>query len=192
MKIIYRGGYNPNVEASIKKSFWYDYTSLINKIVNSGEKVAVVTLAKPDGYYDQFIRQHAKGVDIINSRKTSINWGDYAAVFLPGGDSSILYTELNNRGFALNKLKNDALVLGDSAGAYVLSSYFYYSPVGENRGKIIEFREGFNKELNIITIAHTNNPIYTNDILIAKVEKFAGSKNLKIIRLAENEEKSFI
>jgi hypothetical protein len=81
------------------------------------------------------------------------------------------------------------LLLGDSAGAYVLSSYFYDSPADENRGKIIKFYKGFVPRLKIITVAHTNNRVYTNPSLLEKVKNFAAKKDLKILTLKENREK---
>lgn len=61
MKIVYRGGYNKLDEESVKKSVIYDYEKLVKKAVGRGEKVAFVTLAKPDGYYHgAHLRQKGK------------------------------------------------------------------------------------------------------------------------------------
>lgn len=186
MKITLRGGYSKN---NTDKSFWYAYSHLIKESLGLGKRVALITLAKSDGQYDEHISNLPKGLEVIDSKTFDIEWDLFDVIFIAGGDSLNLFNNLKERGFSLEKVKDDAFILGDSAGAYILSSYFYHSPPGENRGKIIDFYKGFNPEANIITVAHKDNPVYTNEILLEKVNSFAKKHNLKIIVLAENEEK---
>ena len=100
-----------------------------------------------------------------------------------------LYEGLKKTNFSLNKLKKNVVILGDSAGAYVLSSYFYSLAPGKTRDNQIKFFPGFNPDAKVITVAHKNNPVYCNEILIANVNKFAKSKNVRVLMLNENEQK---
>lgn len=191
--IIYSGGWNKLSDTSVKASFMYTYHSVIKKAVSAGKKIAMVTLAKPDGYYNFLIDPlYREIVDVIDFTKTTVNWSGYDGIFMPGGNSAPLKEGLLKTGFNLNNLKQNVVVLGDSAGAYVLSSHFYQSPPGDLRGVKIEFLEGLNKQASLITIAHTNNPVYCNETLIKKVEAFAQQNKIKILQLRENEQKTFI
>lgn len=185
MKITLRGGYS---NENVKNSFWYEYSDLIKKYLESGKRVAVITLAKPDGHYNKYINELSKEVEVIDSKNLNVKWNDFDAIFIPGGDSLNLLNNLKKGDFSLKELKKNALVLGDSAGAYILSSYFYHSPPGEERGKVISFYRGFNLIAKVITVAHTNNPVYTNEMLLEKVNKFAKEHNLKVLMLEENQE----
>jgi len=189
MDIIYSGGWNNSLPESIQNSFVYTYADYIKEMVSSGKKAVFITLAKPDGYYDKLLKSACGEIEIINSKTPSPNWSLYDGLFIPGGNPAVLKKSLKNKGFQLNKLKKTALVLGDSAGSYILSSFFYSSPPGEKRGKKIKFLKGFNPQAKVITIAHTNNPFYCNQTLISKVEDFARKKGLYVLKLAENEQK---
>ena len=191
MKIIYSGGWNNRLEESIRASFLYSYHETIKKAISQGKKIALVTLAKEDGYYDHLINPiYAGVVDIIDTQTKKIKWDSYDGIFLLGGKASMLKTGLLNAKFSLSALKPDAVILGDSAGSHVLSSYFYISPVGPLRGVEIEFAEGFDPKVNLIQIAHKNNPLFCNDLLISKVTIFAKEKGLRVLILDENEQKT--
>lgn len=190
MKIIYRGGYNSTSEESIRASFWYEYEKFIEDKISSGSQVAVITLAKPDGTYQELLARLPKEVIVIDTKSQSLNWSSLDFIFIPGGNSFELHTGLKQSKFELDKLKDNAWILGDSAGAYVLSSYFYDSPPGDERGKEIEFYEGFNPASKNITIAHTNNPHFYNQLLLEKVNNLAEQYGLSVLMLKENEEKS--
>ncbi|HLL60212.1 MAG TPA: hypothetical protein VK338_00700 [Candidatus Nitrosocosmicus sp.] len=189
MKIIYSGGWNNDLDDSIKNSFIFTYSDTIHNAINSGKKICFVTLAKPDGYYNHLILPLYQNIDIIDSTKTSVDWSSYDGIFIPGGNSMYLKNGLLKINFQLSKLKEDVVILGDSAGSYILSSYFYQSPKGELRGIDIEFHEGFNLEAKVITIAHKNNPVYSPDILVQNVNVFAQEKGLTVLALNENEQK---
>jgi hypothetical protein len=186
VKIVYRGGYNKEI---VQNSLWFDYLEPVTQAVTSGQQVALITLAKPDGYFDNFVLQWPQSVQVINHQTPNSNWQDFDVIIIPGGDPLSLHDGLTSRNFALEKLKETAVVVGDSAGAYVLSSYFYNSPRGEERGKVIDFLPGFNPEAKVITVGHVNNPKYTNTLLLEKVNTFAQAKGLTVLKLNENQEK---
>lgn len=190
MKIIYSGGWNNKLDESIKASFMYTYNSTIKDAAAKGKKIAMVTLAKEDGHYDHLITPLYQGyVDVIDSKSQNVKWSSYDGIFMPGGKSSLLKSGLQKIGFDLKMLKKDVVLLGDSEGAHVLASYFYISPPGEMRGIEIEFTEGFNPDVKMIGIAHKNNPMYCNEILMSKVNAFAKEKGLQVLILSENEQK---
>lgn len=191
MKLIYSGGWNNKDEASIKASFMYSYHTVIKDAASSGKKIAMVTLAKEDGHYDNLIVPLYSGlVEVINIQTKSVEWDRFDGIFILGGKSSFLKTNLEKVGFDLKKLKDNVVVLGDSAGSYILSSYFYQSPPGERRGVDMVFMEGFNPGAKLITIAHKHNPVYCNESVISKVNAFAQEKGLKVLMLEENEQKT--
>ncbi len=190
MKIVYGGRCNKNSQESIRNSFIYTYQNVIKEAVGKGKKIAMVTLAQPDGYYNFLTKPLYQGIaDVIDSKKQNIKWSEYDGIFIPGGYTVLLLQRLIKTNFQLNQLKKDAAILGDSAGAYILSSYFYLSPHGPKRGIEMEFKKGLNPTVKLITIAHKNNPRHCNDILIRKVNEFAKEKNLKTLALQENEQK---
>jgi hypothetical protein len=130
MKIIYSGGYNKVLPESVQHAFFHTYHPTIKKAANNGKKIALVTLAKPDGYFDELILPLYSGlVDIIDNTKTgSVSWGIYDGIFILGGTMKLLFEGLQKSHFDLSQLKKDVVILGDSAGAYMLSSYYYDSP----------------------------------------------------------------
>jgi hypothetical protein len=56
----------------------------------------------------------------------------------------------------------------------------------------VNFYEGFNPESKNIYIAHSDNPYYTNDLLIQLVKDFATEHGLEVFSLKENEEKTLV
>lgn len=188
MKIVLRGGFSDMTDTR-SSSFWYKYKKRVEGWINEGKSVAVVTLAKPDGYYQEQLDMWPNDVNEINSKTLKVKWDKFDVIILAGGYPKALLDALKKRKFSLDKLKKSVFILGDSAGAYILSSYFYDTPPGEDRGKTIEFLKGFNLKGKIITVAHANNPKYTNSLLLKKVQKFAKEKGLKVLMLEENEEK---
>ena len=192
MKVVLRGGYNKLDEESFSNSFWYQYSSFVDELTEMGKKVAMVTLAKPDGVYDDLIQENMKGAEVIDSQVEKTSWGEFDAIFIPGGKNLKLRDGLKRLSFGLGVLKEGAFVLGDSAGAYMLSSFFFESPSGEDKGKTVDFYEGFNPQLKTITIAHADNSWHTNELLIEKVKNFAKERDLSVLKLKENEEKVFV
>lgn len=190
MKIIYSGGWDKTSQESIQNSFMYQYDKIINEAAASGKKIAIVTLAKPDGSYDAMIRLlFGNVVDIIDYKRRAPEWQIYDGIFILGGNAEMLKNGMVKAGFDMELLKPNAVVLGDSAGAYVLSTYFYQSPPGQLRGVDIDFIEGFNPEANLMVVAHKNNPDYCTPVLLKKVRLFTRELGLKLLILAENEQK---
>lgn len=188
MKIVLRGGYS-DVTNTRSSSFWYEYEAQVKNWVKKGKKIAVITLARQDGYFRDLLDEWPNEIEIIDSKSKNVKWSSFDKIFIPGGAMADLLRGLKSKEFSLDKLKDTAFVLGDSAGAYVLSSYFYDTPPGEDRGKVIKFVKGLNPKANIITMAHTNNPKYMNDLLTKKVRQFAKEKGLDVLMLRENQEK---
>jgi peptidase E len=184
MKIIYSGGYQKDLETSYKNSWWYRHAD----ILNSDIPMAVVTLAKPDGSYDKHLKQFSK-VKVIDRKVNSVDWAKYKAIFIAGGPTDTLKEELVKRDFALSKLDPDVLVLGDSAGAYIMCSYFFTDSDGDP-GKQVKFYDGFNSGAKNICIAHADNPYYTNESVINQVEALATKHGLEVFSLNENVEKT--
>jgi hypothetical protein len=182
MKIIYSGGYQKDLETSYKNSWWYRHTDILNSDIS----VAVVTFAKPDGSYDRHLKQFSK-IEVIDRKVSSVDWAKYKALFIAGGPTDALKDEIIKRDFSLDKLSPDATILGDSAGAYIMCSYFFTDSDGDP-GKQVEFHEGFNPAAKNICIAHADNPYYTNDLLISRVKDFANERGLEVFELKENEE----
>ncbi|NMC35760.1 hypothetical protein GYA49_01825 [Candidatus Beckwithbacteria bacterium] len=195
MKFVYSGGYNKYNLKSIKQSILYRYQKPIINTAKQGKKIAIITLAKPDNYYSQTIAKLYKHklIVIINSQNINkIGWSDFDVFLILGGDNLKLYNPLKKNEFSLNLLKSNVVLIGDSAGAFVLSSYFYDRDIDfENKysSENIKFFKGFYPESQVITIAHTNNPRYVNQKLITKTKVFAKKKHLKVLKLNENEEK---
>jgi len=191
MHLIYSGGYDKLSKKSVKNSFIYTFLPYLIKFKEAGKNIAFVTLAKPDGNFDDKIFPYYSNiVDIIDYTKIhSVKWITYDAIFIFGGDPVKLLDGLKESRFGLNQLKKEAIILGDSAGSYLLSTYFYNSPPGELRGEKIEFLEGFNPHAKIITVAHRNNSVFCNDKLLKKVNTFAKNKKLSVLILNENEQK---
>lgn len=191
MKIIYSGGWNDEHHESIHHCFLYSYQNNILKMQQNGKKVTLVTLAKPDGFYDDLIRSLYGNIEIINTASPHPDWSSYDGIFIPGGDTMALKERLIERNFSVAALKDSAIILGDSAGAKILAPYFFLSPKGERRGIDIEFIEGLYPRAKCIVIPHANNPLHYNDILITKIEAFAQSKGISVFKLNENEQKLF-
>ncbi|HET7528994.1 MAG TPA: Type 1 glutamine amidotransferase-like domain-containing protein [Candidatus Saccharimonadales bacterium] len=183
MKIIYSGGYQRELEASYKNSWWYRHAD----ILSSDIPTAVVTLAKPDGSYDQHLKKIPM-VEVIDRNTTSVDWAKYKAVFIAGGPTDVLREEMLKRDFDIRKLDHEAMVLGDSAGAYIMCSSFFTDSDGDP-GKKVEFYEGFNPGAKNICVAHADNPYYTNNLLIRQVTDFASEHSLEVVKLKENEER---
>lgn len=191
MKIIYSGGWNNENQESIHQCFLYSYQNGILKMRQNGKKVALVTLAKPDGYYDDVIRSLYGDIEIINTASPNPDWSSYDGIFIPGGDTIVLKNRLQEFNFSLGALKDSVMLLGDSAGAKILAPFFFLSPKGERRGIDIEFIEGLHPQAGCIVIPHANNPLHCNDILLSKIEAYAHSKGIGVLTLNENEQKLF-
>lgn len=180
-KFIYRGGYNPKDGNSVRSAYFYEYALTIKRILAEGKKVAFVTLAREDGYYDVRIKElFGELPTIIGRVSPPPAWNTYDLVVICGGDKKQLKTFLLEKKFSLSALHEDAVVLGDSAGAYMLSAYYY------DDGK---FEEGFYPESRLVVIAHANDPLHATPEKIEAVTTFASTHNLEMIFLKENESK---
>jgi len=190
LRIIYRGGYNKYNEESIKKSVVFDYKDIVKNLIKKDLKIAFVTLAKPDGYYEEMLSPFvSKHVDVIDSTfKGKILWPRYSLIFLLGGNQEMLKKGLVEGNFDVSELSSKNVIVGDSAGAFVMGSYMYINK-GKYPGENVIFEEGFYPNSNVIVIAHGNNQNYVSEKLVKKVEKFAQRKGIKVLKLNENEEK---
>lgn len=188
MKLIFSGGLNKYAPDGYQKSYFYKYTDKINKLIADGKKVCFVTIAKPDHFYDEhLLPQFGEKLDIIGDEAKNVDWSKYDLIFLCGGDTPKLKKGLLAKNFDFNSLKESVIVLGDSAGAMIMAPYFYDSDDRET----VHFVEGLYPASKTIVIVHTNNPHYCNDELVNEVEKFAKDKSLKVLKLAECEEKMY-
>ncbi len=184
MKLLYRGGLNKYDPEGWQKSYFYEYEDTYKRLISEGKKIAFVTFAKPDHFYDEYIiPQFGDAVDIIDNTSDDVNWSSYDLILLCGGDTVLLKKGLEAKNFDIAKLKPDAVVLGDSAGAMIMSPYFYDT---EDR-VTLDFHHGIYDENHTIVIVHTNNERYCNDELIEKVSSFANEHGLQVLKLQENE-----
>ena len=126
MKLIFRGGLNKNEPNGFEKSYLYEYSKTIKKLIAKGKKTCFVTMAKPNHYYDKhIIPQFGETVDIVGNKTKDINWRIYDLIFLCGGDTIPLKDGLQRKRFDFGVLKKDIVILGDSAGAMLMAPYFY-------------------------------------------------------------------
>ena len=188
MKLLFRGGLNKREPDGYKKSYFYEYSEAIKRLITKGLRVCFVTLAKPDHFYDEHILpQFMKTVDIIENETENIDWSIYSLIFLCGGNTIPLKEGLLRKKFSFKVLKKNAVVLGDSAGAMLMAPYFY-----ETEDRItIDFIEGIYPDTETIVIVHVNNPKYCNEGLVKKVEDYAKEEGLNVLKLEENETKLF-
>lgn len=188
--VVLSGGYNKYDRESVGMSVLYRYKDEVLKRVNGGEQVVFVGLAKPvdKADYEERLREWApEEVEYVDDRNSQdVVWGEYDMVVLLGGDPERLKAKLDETDFELKHLKDGVKLVGDSAGAFVLASWFYGE--GEMDQGRVDFFEGFNPDLGVIVVGHANNPRYCPDWLIGKVEKFAEKKGLRVVELEENEE----
>lgn len=189
MKLLYRGGYNKYNEESIKNSYFYEYADVVIDLIKSNNKVGFVTLAKPDGHYDErIIELYGDAVDIIDTNTDINDWSVYDLLFLCGGNTTKLKTGLEDKDFTtLDVLKKDVVVLGDSAGSMLLSPWYYETEDTVN----LEFHKGLYPDPNTIVIVHDNNPRYCTPDMVKKISKFAQDNGLKVLSLSENETKLY-
>ncbi|MFA5932834.1 MAG: Type 1 glutamine amidotransferase-like domain-containing protein [Microgenomates group bacterium] len=189
MKIVYRGGYNKHSEESTKNSLIFEYADIVKELLSKGKKVVYVTLAKPDGFYDEyFYPLLPKTIQVVDSKNLdNVNWSDFDVIFLLGGLTIQLDECLRRSKFSLESLKEDVVLVGDSAGAYVLSKYYFEDHDDVN--VILEFRKGFCPQSRVITVAHVNNPHYVTPKILEEVHVFAKEKGIRVLELIENESK---
>lgn len=195
MKIIYSGGYDKTRLESIESNVIFRYGDLVRAKLDKCEKVIYVTLAKTDDdYYLPQINQAIRkvGFELLgHANLKSANWSEYDLIFLLGGDQSLLKESLINSGFEIDNIKKSATIIGDSAGAMVMGSWFYDADFVASNDLQVEFHQGLYATTKNIFLVHANNPHYTSPELIAKVKKFATKNNLSMISLAENQENIF-
>lgn len=188
MKIIYRGGYTKKNKESYKYCSWFTYEQYLQRVLETGLRVAIVPLAKGnDNHYDEEIEKCKLGnADIITLDKRDVEWSDYDVIFIPGGDPLLLYNRLIERKFSLDILKKDSVIIGDSAGAMILAKEFM--EVRNWKNFKISFYKGFNPSVNFVILPHVDNSFYGNFLFRLLVKIRALFRGMKIISLKENEE----
>lgn len=185
MKITYRGGYNKRDPKQEMCFVLPSHSEFVQNSLRAGKRIAVITYAKPDGYYDSKIKKHfGDKVDIIATTTENPDWNSYDIVYLLGGSQHKLLELLQKNRFTLDKLKKETHLIGDSAGAIVLSAFFYWI---EADGQIT-FHEGLNPESNLIVIVHADNKSYSPKHLIDDVRTFAKQHGLEMLIVNENQE----
>src|SRR3989344_280216 len=190
MEIILSGGLNKYSWDSLHQSVLFTYAVQIKQLVSAGKKVAFVTLAKPDRFYDLIILPtYGKTVEIIDwSNLKTVDWSSYDTLFLLGGETRDLHRGLVRSRFSLSALKPSAILFGDSAGAMVMGCY-YYDETHVTAGVQIKYYRGFNPQSRLIVIVHANNSHYSDSSLQDHIRRFAMLKNLRVFALAENQAK---
>jgi len=135
MKIVYSGGWNHKSKENVCQSVLIRYYEVFKKAFYNEKRIALVTLGKEDGFFDDVILPDYSNIaDIIDRNNKNIFWDSYDMIIILGGITKELYDYFVILQFSLKKLKNNCIVIGDSAGSHVLSSYFFQSPPGPLRG----------------------------------------------------------
>lgn len=184
MKLLFRGGLNKYESDGYLRSYFHEYSSTISKLIDEEQNVGFVTIAKPDGYYDDHIlSRFGSKVDIIDRSYKVQNWRKYDLLILCGGDTVVLKKGLINNNFDIYDLRDEVVVLGDSAGAMIMAPWLY-----DTKERIsVDFHEGIYPDTNVIVIPHYNNPRYCSSELEGAVKEFAVQKKLEVLCLDENE-----
>jgi len=195
MKIVYSGGYDKYISESVGNSPFYRYASAVNSQIEKGKVVASINFAKPDSYYDSRLYEIYKDnvISIDNRNKDKIDWSSYDVIFMPGGNPKWLKDKLLETGFSIDNFKENVVIIGDSAGAYVMAKYF---PVYDGEVENIDDRnlqeyaeEGLYPDSNALVIAHINNKRYVPDSSLELADRLADELDVKLLALEENEEK---
>ena len=197
MRIIYSGGYDKADKESVRNGVFYRYSSVVLQQIAAGKKAVSINFAKPDRYYNSTLDEAFEGkiLKIDNINKSKIVWKDYDIIFFPGGSQEWLKNKLIETGFSFEKLKKDVVIIGDSAGAYVMSAYFpSYDDIDNlDKENILDYADkGFYPESNIFTIAHINNPKYVPAGVLKLAKKLATKLGVRLLALKENEEKMLL
>lgn len=188
-------GFDKYKKESVNNSIFYRYANVLNQQIEKGKVVASVNFAKPDYYYDSRLDEIFGGkiITIDNRNKGVINWKLYDIILMPGGNQKLLKEGLLKTGFSINNLKSNVIMIGDSAGAYVMGKYFpAYDGEVENieESDIKKYaEEGLYPNSNALVIAHINNKRYVPDSALELSKKLAKELNVEILALQENEEK---
>lgn len=197
MRIIYSGGYDKSDKENVGNSVFYRYSSTVLQQIANGKKAVSINFAKPDRYYNSTLEETFEGkiLKIDNINKSKIVWKDYDIIFFPGGSQEWLKNKLIETGFSFEKLKKDVVIIGDSAGAYVMSAYFpSYDDIDNlDKENLLDYADkGFYPESNIFTIAHINNPKYVPAGVLKLAKKLANKLGVRLLALKENEEKMLL
>lgn len=179
MKIIYVGGYTDK-----NNSHFIDYKNFVQEFINDRKQVLFVALGKDPGYFTSRIKDLYPNTPYILdiSSPKEIVWGSYDLIYIIGGNTQQLTQNLSNFGFDLEKLKKGVVLLGDSAGANVLSKYYIGK---DSNGYTLE--QGLNPQSNILVLCHCDNPEKTPQNKIEIAKKYAESKEARLVLLNENE-----
>jgi uncharacterized protein Smg (DUF494 family) len=86
------------------------------------------------------------------------------------------------------------VVIGDSAGAYLMSAYFVRYNVELDDIDDLDLKElvdtGFYTSSHVITLAHVNNKRYVSDKVLEVTKSIADKLGARFVALEENEEKT--
>lgn len=187
MKIIFRGGFNIINYDSLRNNILFEHGNNLCRELEIGKKVLIITAAKPDGEYSRMIRPlTARGAIEINQSFTgSIDWSYYDWVIVMGGDNTPLLDKMKTLDFSLEKMKDSAVYIGDSAGCMIQSAFYYEY---DKQNKDITFHKGLLPNVRKIFIVHADNSYYVDDFVRDEVKAFAEKENLDIIEINENQD----
>ncbi len=186
MKIIYIGGYTNK-----RNSHFYNYCSNVKKFISVGKNVVFVTFGQKAGYFNQrFVELYGFIPEIIDENSSkNINWNAYDLIYIPGGSSENLKKGLVEYGFDINKLKKDVIIIGDSAGANILSKYYLSKTIDMSEHTGYSLMDGLNPSSNLLVVCHTDN-IEKAPLEKLEIAKALSIKNgYRLLLLKENEAK---
>ncbi len=79
------------------------------------------------------------------------------------------------------------IIIGDSAGAYVLSKYYFSNNVKDDVSKEYFLVDGLNPKSNLFTVAHVDNEYHTPIQKMDKAKRVSKEIGVELLLLKENE-----
>jgi hypothetical protein len=189
----YSGGYNKYDPESVARSMFFRHAGEINEVAWAGKGVCIVTLAKPDHYYDTMMVNASIDLDsvfVVDSTNTQVNWSEFDLVVVPGGDTEQLIREMQNRDFNPRILKPESKYIGDSAGTQLMCAKWVNY---DNKSAEFSIKDGLLPESNLVVIVHRNNPRYISQKAVDAASEYASSSypKMRLLELDENDEVVF-
>lgn len=196
MKLIRSGGTNSSLTKDQPEYYTHGYGNSVmvqikptlDALIEEGGEIAICVAAKPDKHhYDQRLLDAGFRLEelVILGREDGAAWSQYSAVIMLGGETRALYSWLIRTQFSIESLTQCSILVGDSAGAYVLSGKFLmdYTP----DGKSFEIHDGFIPSLNQLIASHANNTYYHQADAREAFSKWCKDNGCEFIPLEENE-----
>lgn len=186
MRLILDGGWVKGNIESESNNVIVRFRDFILSSLKDGKKVLIITNAKPVGYYNEKIKNFTdKGADFIDrDTKDKVEWYQYDVILALGGTTLVFFSELKRLNFNVDFLKQDMFYIGSSAGAMVMSSYFYDY---DKTQYTVSFLDGFISNNKEIYLVHNNNDYYVDSFLRERTKDFASQNGLIVVPINENE-----